>query len=123
MQVCEGLYQVELGVFDYDNPTGRCQAFINTGRGCCDSPRDSSPCSGKRLCDSYFTYCLRPLGSEGGDCSDYDSRVSRVNWDDGSSRDALLGLENPLILSPGPVTGGHGYTVRTCNLFIAITNF
>ena len=107
---------MKLGVFDYDNPTGRCQTFMNTGRGCCDSPRDSSPCSGNRLCDSYFTYCLRPLGSEGGDldCSGYENRVSETNWDDGSSRNALLGLENPLILSPGPVlTGGHGYRVRT----------
>ena len=99
-------------MLDYDNPTGRCQAFINTGRGCCDSPRDSSPCSGNRLCDSYFTYCLRPFRRVGGDCSGYESRVSGVNWNDGSSRDALLGLENPLIVSPGSVlTGGHGYTV------------
>ena len=104
-------------MFDYDNPTGRCQAFVNIGQGCCDFPNNSHPsCNGTRRCDSYFTYCLimRPLGSEGQGCSDYDSRVSRVNWDDGSSRNALLGLENPLILSPGPVlTGGHGYTVRT----------
>ena len=116
VQVCEGLYLVEVKVFGYDNPTGTCQAFRDSNgpgkHGCCDNPNGESPCNG-RQCDSYFTYCLRPLGSEGDGCSNYVSKMSGINWNDGFinfNESPVLGLENPLLL-PG-LTDNYSVSVH-----------
>ena len=115
LQVCvvvEGLYQLEVTVFGYDNPTGRCQNCIGDTddddddddnvnvRGCCDNFQSTS-CSGSALCDSYFRYCLQTIGSTGGGCSYFGNRISNVNENDGPfnfSQSMLLGLENPITL-------------------------
>ena len=97
---------VELTLFGYNNPTGTCydpgECVRNDGQHrCCDENRVSG-CTGGRRCDSYFIYCLRPLGSEGEGCSDYEPRMSTHNQDDDDPIDVtqsmVLGLENPLIL-------------------------
>ena len=102
MQVCkvvEGLYQLEVTIFGYNNPTGRCQE-CGSHQECCDAPADTR-CSGRALCDSSFTYCLRGIGSTGRNCSYFGNRTSNSNSDDGPinfSQSRVLGLENPVIL-------------------------
>lgn len=106
----EGLYQLEVTVFGYNNPTGRCQDCRGGDddddddngnfRGCCDN-FESSSCSGSSLCDSYFVYCLRTMGSTGRGCSYFGNRISNVNGDDSPlnfSQSMVLGLENPIVL-------------------------
>ena len=105
MQVCvlvDGLYQLEVTVFGYNNPTGRCQDCLEDDdlRGCCDD-FESTSCRGSTLCDSYFTYCLRTTGSTGRGCSYFGNRRSNINIDDGPltfSQSTVLGLENPILL-------------------------
>ena len=78
---------MEVRLFGYSNPTGRCVGChrpfgSDQPRSCCDDFNNTT-CSGELLCDSYFIYCLRPLGSSGGSggCSNFDSRMSTVNTD------------------------------------------
>ena len=74
--------------------------------GCCDR-HNTTECS-DFLCDTYFDYCLRPLGSKeegAGGCSYSGYVVSTSNRNDGfvnfsRSTVTVLGLDNPLIL-PG----------------------
>ena len=98
----EGAYQLEVTVFGYNNPTGRCQGCPRRSgtRACCDD-FDSISCSGSDHCDSRFTYCLQTLGSTDSDCSYFGTRTSTINVADGPlnfSQNRVLGLENPLIL-------------------------
>ena len=99
---------MEVQLFGYDNPTGRCydqeQCIRDDGQHrCCDDTR-ATGCTGVRRCDSFFIYCLRPLGSDGVGCSQYRNRTSLSNSDDNDldaddfSQSTVLGLENPLIL-------------------------
>lgn len=106
MQVCvlvDGLYQLEVTVFGYNNPTGRCQdcPLHDDTRACCDRFQ-TTECEGSDLCDSFFVYCLRTIGSTGRGCSYFGNQTSNFNRnDDGSinfSQNTVLGLENPIIL-------------------------
>ena len=113
LQLCvivEGLYQVEVRLLGYENPTGRCQGcpFHNGFRSCCDSFNRNDRCTdGDRGCDSYFTYCLRPFGNQtsqdGGGCSDRDNSeimTSQANENDGGVnffQSTVLGLGNPFL--------------------------
>ena len=101
-----GLYMLEVNVYGYNNPTGRCQSCTSQMApdvmGCCDL-HNTIECSSGLLCDSYFYYCLRALGSEGGHCSYFGNVTSNVNRNDAFidfSQSMVLGLDNPLIL-PG----------------------
>ena len=100
---------MDVRLFGYNNPTGRCQACAINDDGlhrCCDSQSTFSICNGNRLCDSFFIYCLRPLNTssiaeEG--CSGFESMTSNVNRNDGPvdfENPTVLGLPNPLLL-PG----------------------
>ena len=112
-----GAYNVEVKIFSYDNPTGRCQDCPRDDedsriRSCCDDFNHFGSCGGDRRCDSYFIYCLRPFGMTGGNCTGFTQRMSMVNTDDESidfSRNKVLGLENPLLL-PG-LTAGYNSIV------------
>ena len=106
-----GRYYVEVQVFNYSNPSGRCRdcqlSSYEWIASCCDDTEDFDVCSGSQRCDSYFTYCLRPFGSEGKGCEDKENRTSTINEDDqwmNFSRKTVLGLENPLKL-PGLTNG------------------
>ena len=106
-----GDYNVEVKIFSYDNPTGRCRSCRRENgdgiRSCCDDFSHFDSCSGDRRCDSYFIYCLRPFGMTRPSCSGFTQKMSTVNIDDRSinfSRNKVLGLNNPLILS-GLTTG------------------
>ena len=105
IQTCalvEGLYQLEVTVFGYNNPTGRCRECLDENteiRGCCDR-FEITDCEGF-LCDSFFIYCLRTMGKTGRNCSYFGDRISDFNTDDGPlnfSQSPILGLENPIIL-------------------------
>ena len=114
IQVCvlvQGGYLVQVRLNGYSNPTGKCGHSDNcyTSSGdqtyCCDS-FDTDNCSGDEMCDSYFTYCLRPFGSvqlTPPRCSTDEYRgISTVNRDDRSlnfSQSTVLGLSNPQMLS------------------------
>ena len=112
-----GDYNVEVKVFSYYNPTGRCRVCPrengNGTRSCCDDFDHFGTCDGSRRCDSYFIYCLRPFGMTGGDCTGFTQRRSTANENDESTdfstRSTVLGLENPLIL-PGLTTGYNSST-------------
>ena len=97
---------VEVRLFGYQNPTGRCEqcpnSFISDPRRCCDDfSRDSNCDEGDRECDSYFTYCLRSNSVGGMSCTNFERLTSTVNTDDGPldfSQSTVLGLPNPLQL-------------------------
>jgi hypothetical protein len=101
---------LEVRLYGYSNPTGTCQGCVSvqtSEHGCCDR-FNTTECSSGLLCDTYFDYCLRPLGSEeegggGGGCSYSGYVISTTNRDDrfvDFSPSTVLGLDNPLIL-PG----------------------
>ena len=101
-----GLYFLEVMLYGYRNPTGTCEdCVIGQTHGCCDR-HNTTECS-NFLCDTYFDYCLRPLGSKeegAGGCS-YSGYIvtPTFNRNDGFinfSQSTVLGLDNPLIL-PG----------------------
>ena len=117
----------------YSNPTGKCghgdACNVNTWSGhqtyCCDS-YSTNNCGGGELCDSYFTYCLRPFGSvrlTPPRCSTDERRGrSNINRDDGSlnfSQSTVLGLSNPQNLSglegPYNVCYFHNCLHTSCN--------
>ena len=68
-RVCvEGRYIVEVRLFGYQNPTGRCREcdFNSLTTSCCDDCSKASDCSQDgRQSDSYFIYCLRPDSQNG----------------------------------------------------------
>lgn len=105
--IVNGHYLVEVRLFAYNNPTGKCQGCYvqrsNQVR-CCDT-NSVVDCENIRRCDSYFIYCLRPLNTssieEG--CFGFENRTSDFNRNDGTlnfSNETVLGLPNPLLL-PG----------------------
>ena len=97
---------VEVRLFGYENPTGRCEEcprrFTTLPKRCCDDfDRDSNCDEDDRECDSYFTYCLRPFNTTFSGCSTYETMTSTVNTDDGPldfSQSTVLGLHNPFQL-------------------------
>ena len=108
--VVEGRYFVEVRLNGYSNPSGKCShgegcQTDTTGKfSCCDSS-DTQTCSGDERCDSYFHYCLRPLGVVRFGCRGNERRAtSQYNEDDESNIDfslsTVLGLSNPQIF-PG----------------------
>ena len=105
IQVCvlvEGHYFVEVRLNGYTNPSGKCNSkdcFPDAHQQtCCDSD-DTDKCTNRERCDSYFVYCLRPLGTVGLGCFDDEATaVSHANKDDGHidfSQSEVLGLSNP----------------------------
>lgn len=96
----EAKYLVEVSVFGYNNPTGRCQGcLLNGERGCCDQFNTMS-CDGELQCDSFFTYCLGNA-EEGGCAAGAQRRISDANIDDeviDFNQSIVLGLDNPLTL-------------------------
>ena len=107
-----GDYNVEVKIFSYDNPTGRCRVCPrengNGSRSCCDDFNHFGSCNGGDRCDSYFIFCLRPFGMTGPGCTGFTQMMSTVNTDDRSTdfseSSEVLGLDNPLLL-PGLTTG------------------
>ena len=102
--VVEGRYLVEVRLNGYSNPTGKCghveddcQTDTPGEFYCCDSYQ--TECSGRERCDSYFHYCLRPLGEIRMGCLANETRAdSSINRDDGPidfSHSRVLGLDNP----------------------------
>ena len=96
-----GRYLVEVRLFNYSNPTGRCQECPLDNGGFCDGSRMPT----RSTCDSFFIYCLRPLNTseieEG--CSGFESMTSEPNRNDEPvdfHNATVLGLPNPLLL-PG----------------------
>ena len=95
----KGLYQLEVTVFGYNNPTGGCQDCNH----CCDGQDREPSCCANKLCDSFFIYCLRTIGSSGRSClnSYVGARISTFNKNDCTlnfSQSMMLGLENSIIL-------------------------
>ena len=99
----KGRYLVEMRLNGYSNPTGKCghedgcQTDTPGELYCCDSY--DTTCSGWERCDSYFVYCLRPLGEDRLGCLVNETRAeSSSNENDrpiNLSRSRVLGLDNP----------------------------
>ena len=111
IQVCvlvQGLYLVQVRLNGYSNPTGKCGddqlCRTSSGQWCCDS---STTTNCGQFCDSYFIYCLRPLGErrplDSPRCFSNETRAeSSPNFDDKSldfSQNRVLNLDNPQNLS------------------------
>ena len=106
MQVCvlvEGRYVVEVRLNGYTNPSGKCNSkdcFPDAHQQtCCDS-HDTDMCTGSERCDSYFVYCLRPLGTVDLGCLDNETRAVSVSNEDDEpdidfSQSKVLDLSNP----------------------------
>lgn len=112
---------LEVRLYGYNNPTGRCQECGNM-MGCCDR-HNTTECGERFMCDTYFHYCLRPLGSDkeegGGNCSDYGGITSNTNTNDrfvNFSQSMVLGLDNPLLL-PG-LTKESDWNVRLIKITV-----
>ena len=99
---------MEVRLNGYSNPTGKCgqgegcQTETPGELSCCDS--SNITCSGNECCDSYFHYCLRPLGEVGLGCYANETRaISESNQNDESNIDfslsTVLGLSNPQFFS------------------------
>jgi hypothetical protein len=130
--VVEGRYLVEVRLNGYANPTGQCEGceitfgWIQT---CCDIQdinMATDDCIEERRCDSYFIYCLRPIGDRELDCSSSEYRItSSANPNDGPlnfSQSTVLGLSNPQVLSG--LRGAYnvsGYMI-TINLLILLNH-
>ena len=108
-----GNYNVEVRVYSYDNPNGRCRFCPRENgdsgiRSCCDDFNRFGNCDGDRRCDSYFIYCLRPFGTTGGNCTGFTQMMSMTSVNDESTdfsmSNEVLGLANPLLLT-GLTTG------------------
>ena len=110
LTLVEGLYIIQTQLHSYDNPTQqRLRACINDRcfvAGCCDAGEGNCT-SGERRCDTFFVFCLRPLGiaeyrlgcgSNGGSViqSDVNVNDAAINF----SQSSFLGLNNPVDL-PG----------------------
>ena len=102
----EGLYVLQLQLLGYDNPTQErlfcnddvCSSDLDLGQ-CCDG---SGTCTnGGRRCDTFFIFCLRPLGTLVFGCGFSSAIViqSDVNENDAVinfSQSTILGLSNPI---------------------------
>ena len=102
-QVCiHGNYTVLVRSHSYSNPSNRCiQCQVNIGSqvGCCDQFNTLTACTGTTRCDTLFTYCLQPFGSNT-PCT--PQAVSETAFDDrpiNFTQATVLGLPNPLPLS------------------------
>ena len=121
----KGRYLVEMRVNGYSNPTGKC-GHVEDGCQtdtpgefyCCDSFQTT--CSDGARCDSYFIYCLRPLGEVRLGCLNNERRAeSSFNRNDGPidfSHNKVLGLDNPQNFSGL----GDVYKVRSTHNFVKI---
>ena len=104
----EGLYILQAQLLDYDNPNQLSFHCSNQSEfcqvDCCDGRQDCV--SGNRRCDTFFTFCLRPLGTTGFGCGSPSSGSeiqSEVNQNDAAidfSQSTFLGLSNPIVI-PG----------------------
>ena len=101
-------YQLRVRVHSYLNPDSRCAACTRSLSepvfGCCDNPTNTGVCSGVERCDTFFRYCLRPLGQRGVECpvNDATGRNTAVFSPDTDVLldvgDTVLGSDNPLII-------------------------
>ena len=102
---------LEVRLNGYNNQEGKCLGCprdqSDSIHSCCDDFSRFSDCDGNRRCDSYFIFCLRPLGSEREryDCQTLynDTKVTSANGNDAPidfTNEVVLGLENPFLL-PG----------------------
>ena len=110
----EGLYFLQARVNNFSNPNqrsfrdcnedGLCSFFL-----CCDD-RDLGSCgfsTGAERCDTFFVFCLRPLGTTGFGCGSNTNSGSvirsDVNENDATtidfSQNSFLGLSNPVNLT------------------------
>ena len=93
---------VEVHVQSYSNPTNR--AFDQDGD-CCDPNLvgSDSACTGTKLCDSYFIFCLRPLNTSltqrGCDTPNITSEVAQNNASIDFTQPTFLGITNPFHLN------------------------
>ena len=95
-------YVVEVHAQSYSNPTNR--AF-DRGGDCCDSNLvgSDSDCTGTKLCDSYFIFCLRPPNTphtqRGCDTPNITSEVASNNASIDFNQPIFLGVTNPFHLN------------------------
>jgi hypothetical protein len=127
LTLVKGLYVIQLQLLGYDNPTQQ-RIFCNSDRCfltfgvCCDDGGGSCG-NGNRRCDTFFIYCLRPLGTNGFDCgSNSGSEIqSGVNENDAVinfSQSTVLGLSNPINL-PG-LTNDWNVSVLVVHIVFAV---
>ena len=100
-----GNYILNITLISYINHNNWCSVCSDDELGCCDN-YDTRVCTGSLRCDTYFEYCLLPLGTaittDRIQCNPV--AISTVLMNDGPidfNQSVVLGLSNPLLLS-GP---------------------
>lgn len=112
-----GDFELRVRVHSYTNPDSRCAqctaSLINPDYRCCDNMANPGVCVGEELCDTFFQYCLRPLGSTGVRCpgdnifgtpTRFFSADTDVLVDVG---DTVFGSANPFVLTGSVWLVGH----------------
>ena len=95
-QVCtHDNYTVMIRSHSFSNPSNRCS---QCQLGCCDN-YNSTICTGSDRCDTMFTYCLQPFGSDTPCTTRADSGTAFDDRPIDFTQPTVLGLPNPLPLS------------------------
>ena len=94
-------YVVEVHMQSYNNPTNRA---VGQEGDCCDPQIGGShTCTGLKLCDSYFIFCLRPLSTpptqRGCDTPNITSEAASNNASINFTQPTFLGIANPFRLN------------------------
>ena len=117
----KGEYTVQVRIYSYSNPTESCVICIgpegqtDPSPRCCDT--EDRECIGLEAhCDTFYRYCLRPLGTTGtSGCS--GGKISTINENDAPidfSNRTVLGLRNPFILP------GLGAKWKVSNILVSL---
>jgi hypothetical protein len=127
LTLVKGLYILQLQLIGYVNPTQQRITGCNINDfqcfgTCCDAGTGACT-NGDRRCDTFFTYCLRPLGTTEFGCGSSSGSViqSDVNENDAAvnfSQSTVLGLTNPINL-PG-LTNAWNVSVLVVCIFVII---
>ncbi len=118
MQACSAVlceFELRVRVHSYLNDESRCatctSSLGNPVYSCCDNLTNTGVCTGEELCDTFFRYCLRPLGDTRIQCLAFmavDTELFSPNTDALSDiGDTLFGSENPFTFF------GYDWTVST----------
>ncbi len=121
--VCD--YELRVRVHSYLNADSRCavctRSLVNPIYSCCDNQTNTGVCSGDERCDTFFQYCLRPLGATGIGCpfngtanTNFFSFNTDILLDIG---DTVLGTDNPFLYF------GVTWRVSNCSLLTILDAF
>lgn len=127
-------YELRARVHSYLNPESRCasctRSLVNPVLSCCDNATNTGVCSGEELCDTFFQYCLRPLGETGVQCPLNDATaIDTMRFQ--PNTDALFDVGDTVFASENPFrfvgenwrVSPYSVTTTACILFITVVAY